>query len=120
MFLIAAAAVCTAILLASADPGYVGYRVYLLQLNYVESNKRSALASGVWENITGPALQAVQGNNLAVRVGYFGVCAAQGDIPWLCRGSHDSLLALHQSTDPLGIITMAENIKNEVVFPGLL
>ena len=120
MFLTIIAVVFTAILLAGAAAGYIRHRVYLVQISYTDINDLSSIPSGVWENITILTAQAIRGTHLTVRVGYFGICAAQDELSWNCRRDSDNLMALHRFTDPLGVINMAEKVKDDVMFPGFL
>jgi hypothetical protein len=120
MICMAVTVAITAVLLAGAAPSYIGHRVYLVQLSYVNARDWPSDPFGAWLNVTTTAFEAVRYTHLTVRVGYFGICAAQEEVLWICRGSGDGLMASHRFTDPLGIITMAEQVKNEVMFPGLL
>lgn len=120
MIFVACAATVTAVLLAGAGSSSIAQRVYLVQLSYINSKEPPTVPPGAWENISIPAFDAVKDTNLRVRVGYFGVCAAQDADFWICRGSASSLMASHRFIDPLGITTMADKVKSDVVLPGLL
>lgn len=120
MIVIVFAATVTAILLAGAGSTSIAHRVYLVQFSYLNSKEAPKVPPGVWENITLPAFEAVHNTHLTVRVGYFGLCAKQESDDWLCRDSASSLMASRRFIDPLGVTTMADKVKNDVIFPGFL
>ena len=112
--------IVSAILLAGCASTHIGHRVYLAQLSYVASTDIPNGQQGAWGNITSIFLSTGQGTNLRVRVGYFGLCASQNDASWSCRGSATNLAASRGFSDPLGIISMADGVRSDVIFPGFL
>jgi hypothetical protein len=115
----------TAVLLAGAGSTSIAQSVYLVQLSYVASKDPPRGSSGAWQNITFAAFQAIKDTSLSVRVGYFGICGAVEGSTWICRRDAVSLIGPDGytdplQTDPLGLTPMAERIKDDVVFPGLL
>lgn len=120
MFIVFFAATVASILLAGASPGALAQRVYLVQFSYVNSDNPPNVQYGAWDNLTFPAFEAVRGNTLRVRAGYFGICVAQDDSFWLCQYDIASSMAAHSYVDPLGIIRAADKVKSDAVFPALL
>lgn len=112
--------IVTAILMAGCGSSSIAQRVYLVQLEYVSLRDPAKVPVGAWENITLPAYEAVKDTRLAVRTGYFGLCATTDYAEWKCRKSVSRLVNSNQLVDPLGIISMAEKLKDDVVFPGFL
>jgi hypothetical protein len=121
MVFIIFATTVTSILLAGAGSTSIAHHVYLVQFSYINSNQPPRVPPGsYWENITLPAFDAVKDTHLGVRVGFFGICAKEDGGSWICRKSWGELTASHQYVDPLGIMSMADKVRADVMFPGLL
>ncbi|KAF2177490.1 hypothetical protein K469DRAFT_644307 [Zopfia rhizophila CBS 207.26] len=120
MITIIFAVIVSTILLVGCASTHIGHRVYLAQLSYIAITEIPNAQQGAWENITSIFLNAGRGTNLRVRVGYFGLCASQNGTSWSCHGSATSLITSRRFSDPLGIVSMAESVKGDVFFPGLL
>jgi hypothetical protein len=98
--------------------------VYLLELSYHNEGWNSSLHNRELE-VPNPSFYSVVANisstgNLAVRVGYFGLCMATntgGDsVSWTCRGKAKELVTLVEGVqDPLNILAIADNFRDQVI-----
>lgn len=93
--------------------------VYVLGLSYQN-------ASGNGLDITQTHMsetlrQQIGSAELAVRVGYFGMCVQQPGGLWLCSSSADELLEqIGGNNDPLALIKTGSKFREEVLFSPML
>jgi hypothetical protein len=90
----------------------------VLALSYQTQNV-PATDIGPLQNITSAISDATKGDNLQIRLSYFGLCASRGDF-WYCNRNGYALAAIGAFNDPLGLLSMAERYKSEVLFSGLM
>jgi len=58
---------------------------------------------------------------LAVRVGYFGICVSPDGGGWLCSNNATALAEqVSVDQDPLNLIWVASTFKDSIIFPYLL
>ncbi|GES61181.1 membrane fusion mating FIG1 protein [Aspergillus terreus] len=98
--------------------------IYLMELSYQNDGWNSSLHNRELE-VPNPSFYSVVANisstgNLAVRVGYFGLCMATntgGDpVSWICRGKAKKLVGLVEGVqDPLNILAIADSFRDEVI-----
>jgi len=117
MIFLALSVVVAAIICAGSDSNSIAHRVYLLELSY--QNHGTKIPGG-WENITLPFSYALRDRHLLVRIGYFGLCVTQGNGRWSCATDHSGLARIYQAEDPLGVIAMGMELKDNVFYPGFL
>lgn len=98
-------------------------RIYLLQLSYNHQVSNSSQESG--PAVTNPSFYTVVANtssaaSLAVRVGYFGVCMASGSegnpSSWTCTPKAKDLAEqVLENQDPLNVLAVADNFRDQVI-----
>jgi len=93
--------------------------VYILGIFY--TNITQSNFSPVERNLS-DTLNAFQGvSQLEVRAGYFGICVRQRGIVWLCSSDANGLAEqIGSENDPLNLIGVMAQFKNNVLFSGLL
>ena len=101
---------------------------YLLSLSYVKSTTSAAVATHpeqVNTNVSVIFSNITNHSSLEVRAGYLGVCIRQNSDQWQCSGSASVLAIIAQlssgsTSDPLDLIWIASNFRDQVVFVGLM
>jgi len=94
--------------------------IFLISFSYTRTTSKyqqpqfNPNISSTFASIAGDA-------QLEVRVGYFGLCIRQMNESWLCsnNAAFASLSGKNESLDPLNLIWMASQFKNNVAFSGL-
>lgn len=108
----------TALLLASCTTDAGAFNdFYVISLSYQTSSDASSGSKSLFQ-------QASKGGMVTARSGYFGLCAKRDSSGrgWIC----DSGTFRAQSTfaaggvDPLDLVNIAANFKNDVLYPGLM
>ena len=105
--------------------------VYLISLSYVDPTSPAAVhthPSQVNQNISSTFSNLANTASLEVRVGYLGLCARQTAGKWQCLSSATFLASLVElgnpnsarDGDPLDLIWIASNFRDQVIFVGLM
>ena len=113
--------ICTALLLAgcsSSSPLIPD--IFLLSLFY-EDHVAVPDTAQVDYNVNNAIRNIVGGAQLQARVGYFGICVAPEGGAWLCSNNATALAnQVSVDQDPLNLIWLAEQFKDNIVFPYLM
>jgi hypothetical protein len=93
--------------------------IYLLGLSY--SSTPPSNLSPTTQTLYN-TLSTFRGNTqLEVRAGYFGLCVRQRGVIWICSSDAAGLTQqIGAENDPLNLIGLAAQFKDDVVFSGLL
>lgn len=121
MILIAIAIILLSLLLAgcsSTSPLIPG--IFLISLWY-ESYTPTYSTEQVDPAVTAAIANIVGRAQLAVRVGYFGICTNRDAGAWICSNNATALVdGISVDQDPLNLVWVASTFKDAVVFPYLL
>ncbi|KAF2261006.1 membrane fusion mating protein FIG1 [Lojkania enalia] len=121
MILIAVAIILLSLLLAgcsSTSPLIPG--IFLISMWY-EQYTPTYSTEQVDPGVTAAIANIVGNAQLAVRVGYFGICVDADGGSWLCSNNATALAdQMSIDQDPLNLIWVASTFKDAVVFPYLL
>lgn len=121
MILIAVAIILLSLLLAgcsSTSPLIPGiFLISMFYQHYTPTYDTSQVDPGVTVAIANIVGQA----QLAVRVGYFGICVSPDGGGWLCSNNATALAEqVSVDQDPLNLIWVASTFKDSIIFPYLL
>ncbi|OCL04311.1 hypothetical protein AOQ84DRAFT_120666 [Glonium stellatum] len=121
MILIAVAIILLSLLLAgcsSTSPLIPGiFLISMFYQHYTPAYDTSQVDPGVTAAIANIVGQA----QLAVRVGYFGICVSPDGGGWLCSNNATALAEqVSVDQDPLNLIWVASTFKDSIIFPYLL
>ncbi|KAJ5736579.1 Ca2+ regulator and membrane fusion protein Fig1-domain-containing protein [Penicillium malachiteum] len=106
--------------------------VYLLSLQYKDISSLALSDSSIVSTDIAHAVQNITKSGdeptLQVRAGYMGLCIMLTDGDWVCSTSASSLAnivklssnAANDTRDPLNLVSIANNFKEDIVFDGLL
>lgn len=108
-----------AILLAGCSSYSTMTTVYILGLSYADSV--SSNLNPIAKKLSDTLSDFRNDAQLEVRAGYFGICVRQRGVIWICSSDADGLTQqIGPENDPLNLIGLAAQFKDNVIFSGLL
>ncbi|MCJ1245203.1 hypothetical protein MMC30_002404 [Trapelia coarctata] len=93
---------------------------YLISFSYQRQGVLDDTAAAN-PNLTSTLAQFVGNASFTVRTGYFGLCMSSDDQKWICSKDAEVLASgLTAEQDPLNLLSISANFKDDVAFSGLL